>query len=175
MNTSTPEQVKNAVYQDLQSKRLTQQAIGDKLGILRQTVAAILSSKDEYFSYKNATLFSLAFGYDRDYLLNGSGTLFPISPSGVISDNLDHLIKAYTIQRDAISALGEVNVLVNHIGNEKCRDILDKAYILYNCVNTMEYARKATNSLQAYVDSEGVFYYYFNDLEKELTNKYHEK
>ena len=167
---ATPKQVKDAVTQDLKSRHLTQQAVGQKLGILRQTVAAVLSS-EEYFSLKNATLFSLGLGYNRDYLLSGHGELYL---PGTESDSAetDYLKRAFDIQNDAIFALGEVCNQASRLGQESCKDIIKKASKLYYSVLLMNLYRQAPSNMDVFEASVKVFYDRYNELEEILIRDY---
>lgn len=72
---SSPVFVKKAVAKDIKMRHLTQKAAGEMIGFGRQTMSNILS-KAEYFPEKQAILFSLAFGYNKEYLMTGKGNLF---------------------------------------------------------------------------------------------------
>lgn len=167
---STPKQVKEAVARDLKSRHLTQVAVSEKLGILRQTVATILSS-EEYFSLKNATLFSLGLGYNRDFLLSGRGELYE---QGSVSDVAEHeyLKTAFDIQSDAIFALGEVCNLVLRLGDDQCKDIIKKASKLYYSVILMNLYRQAPSNKDVFEASTKVFYDKYNELEEILIRDY---
>lgn len=69
-----PAQVKKAVVEDLKAQHLSHYAIGEIIGFSRNTIANMLSN-GQYFSLKQAVLFSLAFGYNRDFLMTGKGEL----------------------------------------------------------------------------------------------------
>lgn len=76
---SSPIFVKKAVSKDIKMRHLTQKAAGEMIGYERQTMSNILSNA-EYFSEKQAILFSLAFGYNKEYLMTGKGNLFSEIP-----------------------------------------------------------------------------------------------
>ena len=74
VDVPSPTQVKNDVKRDFKIRHLTQAAAGEMIGFGRQTMSNILSN-DEYFTEKQAILFSLAFGYNKEYLMTGKGAL----------------------------------------------------------------------------------------------------
>lgn len=74
VDVHSPTQVKNDVKRDFKIRHLTQAAASEMIGFGRQTMSNILSN-DEYFTEKQAILFSLAFGYNKEYLMTGKGAL----------------------------------------------------------------------------------------------------
>ena len=74
MEKITPKQVKAVISKDLKKRGLSQKEIGERIGFGRQTVSNILSG-DKYFTSKQAILFNLAFGYNKEFLMTGIGDL----------------------------------------------------------------------------------------------------
>lgn len=85
----SPEEVKTMIADDLKSRHLTHQKIADMMGLSRQTVGAILSSK-EYFSERHATLFSICLGYSRYFLQTGEG---PLKEEAQQQDNENKILR----------------------------------------------------------------------------------
>ncbi len=75
MDTKTPEEVALAVSQDLRAKRITHEEAGRRIGKSRTAVSNLLSRKGR-FSRDTAELFAREFGYSKDFLLYGKGSLF---------------------------------------------------------------------------------------------------
>ena len=65
MDIAEAKMVKRTVSSDLKERHFTQEMAGQRMGLTRQTVSSILSSEG-YFTEKQAVLFSLAFGDDKN-------------------------------------------------------------------------------------------------------------
>ena len=137
MNTYTPEQVKKMVYLDMKSRKLTQQDVAEKIGSTRQTISTVLSS-DEYFNDKQATLFSLAFGYDKNFLRTGEGTLISYESEYGMKIKLEYQEKLLDMYKQTTTIANRENDLVLRLGLEKCRPLLTKTRQLYNFLTTFQ-------------------------------------
>lgn len=73
MNNAQAYEVKGFVVDFFRQKGITQSEIGERLALGRQTVSNILSNRDVYFNQKHAVLFSLGYGFNKDYLMSGEG------------------------------------------------------------------------------------------------------
>ena len=74
MEDNTPEDVCRAVALDLRARRLTHEEVGKRIGKSRTAISNLISRK-RLFSRYYADLFAKTFGYNRDFLLYGKGTL----------------------------------------------------------------------------------------------------
>ena len=91
----TPRQVKEMVTEDLKKRDITYIQIADIIGITRQTVSNILN-ENAYFSPRQATLFALAFGYDRRFLTDGEGQMISNESDygiGLLNESRARIIK----------------------------------------------------------------------------------
>jgi transcriptional regulator with XRE-family HTH domain len=84
----SPKEVKRAVAKDLKERHITQQTVGLMMGMARQTIAGILSS-DSYFTEKQASLFSMALGYNKEFLRTGNGPLLGEDSLQLINKKVD--------------------------------------------------------------------------------------
>ena len=75
MDTATPEEIILAISQDFRANRITQEEAARRLGKSRTAVSNLLSRKSR-LSTDNAELFADTFGYSKDFLLFGKGTLY---------------------------------------------------------------------------------------------------
>ena len=73
MNTDSAREVKTYVANYLKTRGYTQADVGERLALGRQTISNILSNHDEYFNEKHAVLFSLGYGFRKQYLTSGEG------------------------------------------------------------------------------------------------------
>ncbi len=71
-----PGEVKRIVNDDLKARHLTRIDVAKKLGLSRQTIGLILSSSSYFFSEKHAALLNLAYGYNKQFLMSGIGSLY---------------------------------------------------------------------------------------------------
>lgn len=74
MEVKSPEEVCKAVALDLRAQGITHEEAGRRIGKTRNAVSNLLSRKAR-FSSKTADLFAREFGYNRDFLMYGKGTL----------------------------------------------------------------------------------------------------
>lgn len=170
MNKTSSEQVKRMVADDLKKRHLTHQAVADKLGVIRQTITNILASKD-YFNERNAALFELGLGYNREFLTSGNGQLH----SDHNPENLERIITDYlsTIEmlKKANIIIREVCILTKRLGNEKCVELLKKAIGLSNCLSYMWFNYSGEVGLNFNMEKES-FYRLYNELHDILVNEY---
>ena len=107
------------------------------MGITRQTVASVLAS-DSYFTEKHAVLFSLALGYDKEFLMTGKGALI----SGESDRGKELRIQVQIIDIDILSKIAKIfNTLCGIIlreGAESCSELLKKAMSMYNLYKTIQ-------------------------------------
>ncbi len=76
MPSKTPVEVLRAVSADFKTKGITHALAAARLGLKSaQTISNLLSSK-KYLSKTQAIRFRLAFGYNEEFLTNGTGDLF---------------------------------------------------------------------------------------------------
>lgn len=129
--------VKRQITIDLHQRKLSQKEIAEKMGITRQTVASVLAS-DSYFTEKHAVLFSLALGYDKEFLMTGKGALI----SGESDRGKERRLQVQNIEIDILSKLAKVFNTVCRIvlreGVESCTELLKKAMSLYNLYKTIQ-------------------------------------
>lgn len=76
MEDKLPQDVCRAVALDLRARNLTHEEAGRQIGKSRTTVSNLLARK-KMFSRHYADLFAETFGYSREFLLYGKGSLFP--------------------------------------------------------------------------------------------------
>jgi len=138
MNTLPSEVVKKRVANDLKERKLTQLAVAEKTGLARQTVAGILTSHG-YFSEKHAALFSLAFGYNREFLRKGKGFFLSEKSDYGLEKKIEYQDKLIDIFKKATDISAMVNTIVLRDGRESCQDLLQKERIMYNFVSTVKY------------------------------------
>lgn len=138
MKTIPSADVKKMVSADLKKRSLTQKELASKIGITRQTLANTLSSYDKYFTEKQAILFSIALGYDRDFLTHGNGSLLRENSEYAMKRRIkyqDERLKIFTYAEEAYY------FVINHClmnPNEDCRPLLDKAIKMHNYLNTVD-------------------------------------
>lgn len=115
--------VKSIVVDNLKARNLNYTDVAKKIGLSRQTVAAILSS-DDYFTEKQAALFNLAWGYSKQFLMNGVMPLFSSSSSG--PDNLSFELTRRVLQlfRDANHVQGVVLHVLSRSAGAECGDLV---------------------------------------------------
>jgi len=70
----TKEEICSAVALDLKARKLTHRDVADMIGKTKEVVSTQISGKRR-FSKEMATLFSMALGYNRNFLLYGEGEL----------------------------------------------------------------------------------------------------
>jgi transcriptional regulator with XRE-family HTH domain len=125
------------VAADLKKRQLTQIDIAEKIGVTRQTVAGILAS-NEYFSDKQAVLFSLAYGYNRSFLTSGEGTLIAQESEY----GKDKLIESQTKLIDILHRAWEISSAVIDAvvqdGSDGCSDLIKKERTLSSYVRMIE-------------------------------------
>ncbi|MBR1510549.1 MAG: helix-turn-helix transcriptional regulator [Bacteroidales bacterium] len=138
MNTVPAEVVKHKVSSDLKERKLSQIEIAEKTGLARQTVASILAS-DDYFSKKHAVLFSLAFGYNRDFLRKGEGRMLSEESDYGKEIKIEYQDRLIDILRRATDVSSMVNALVLRDGRESCLDLLRRVQIMNNFVSAVKY------------------------------------
>lgn len=137
MKTIPSADVKKMVSCDLKERNLSQTAIAEMMGLSRGTIASIFSSK-EYFSEKHATLFSLALGYNKEFLMHGNGSLLRENSEYAMKRRIkyqDERLKIFTYAEDAYY------FVINHClmnPNGDCRPLLDKALNMHNYLNTVD-------------------------------------
>lgn len=137
MNTNSPEQVKKTVVLDLKSQNITQKDLANRIGLTRQTVASILSTEDKYFTDKQATLFSLAMGYDRVFLMTGEGALKSYDSSYSKEQHIHYLEKRLEIFTKAEEASRYINTLYLKLPKEKCLPLIKKAKQMHEIISTI--------------------------------------
>lgn len=167
MEKATPGQVKSAVALNLKQRHLTQKDAGQMIGFSRQAVANILSNHD-YFTEKQAILFSLAFGYDRNYLRSGEGSLFSSDSPAYIRESLEYKDRLLNIHRYANDASKIVLNLVLIKGIDECKALITKTRKMHNFISTISYdpiiSTLKANS-QSYLEAaERIFYPLYSDI-----------
>ena len=134
---SNPVFVKKAVAKDLKMRHLTQKAAGEMIGYGRQTMSNILS-KAEYFSEKQAKLFSLAFGYNKEYLMTGKGNLLSSSSPEIIRNELIYKNQLLKMYREVQEASAIVIALIAKHGIEECKPMIHKLRQVNNFVKALD-------------------------------------
>ena len=137
MIIAEPGQVKNGVAHDLKMRHLTQQQAGEMIGIGRQTMSNILSN-GEYFTKKQAILFSLAFGYNKKYLMTGEGHLLSGSNPALIQEAFEYRDRLLTIFRRTNEVSSVVLAIVTTHGVDKCKTLINKMNMLTDFVKTLD-------------------------------------
>lgn len=84
----SPKEVKKSVARDLKERHITQQTAGQMMGMTRQTIAGILSS-DSYFTERQASVFSMALGYNKEFLRTGNGPLLGEDSLQMLNKKID--------------------------------------------------------------------------------------
>lgn len=129
--------VKQQIASDLHERKLTQKDIAEMMGITRQTVASVLSS-NQYFSSKHATLFSLALGYDKDYLMSGEGSLISGKSERGKLWTIEVQNKLISILLRIVNVSKTVQEIVLHQGRDV--ELLEKTLALQNLYYTLQCA-----------------------------------
>ena len=137
MNTYNPEQVKKMVSDDLKKRNLTQKELASIIGITRQTLVNILSSYDKYFTEKQATLFSIALGYDRDFLTTGEGSLIANNPDYTKDEKILYLEKRLQIFTKVAEVSKYITTLSIKLPKEKCLPLLKKAKGMHDLLSSI--------------------------------------
>lgn len=98
MNKATSFDVKEFVVVFFRQKGITQSEIGEKLALGRQTVSNILSNREMYFNEKHAVLFSLGYGFNKEYLMSGEGVPMKSSfiDNGDVKKAVNQIIEVFT-------------------------------------------------------------------------------
>ena len=91
----TIEGICRAVAADFKRQGISQQDAADKLGLEKRAVSNQISGKRP-FARKTAKLYSMAFGYNEDFLVKGKGQLFDEGPDGVAAQTVTITLKKYT-------------------------------------------------------------------------------
>ena len=107
------------------------------IGFGRQTMSNILSN-GEYFTQKQAILFSLAFGYNKEYLMTGKGPLLSTSSPERIREAFEYRDRLLNIFRQAqgLSATG-IELISRH-GVEECKPLINKLRRANDFVKTLD-------------------------------------
>ena len=79
----TPEEVLKAIAVDFKKRSITHEKAGEMTGKSRSSISNLFTSK-KYLSSQFAKLFSDAFGYNINFLLYGSGSLYPEKDSDTL-------------------------------------------------------------------------------------------
>ena len=137
MIIAEPNQVKQGVAYDLKMRHLTRQEAGEMIGFGRQTMSNILSN-GQYFTEKQAILFSLAFGYNKRYLMTGEGSLLSGTNPALIREAFEYRDRLLKILRETNSASSHVLGLVILHGADKCRTLINKMKMISDLVNTLD-------------------------------------
>ena len=133
---STPEEVKKGVINDLKNRHLTQSDVAKSIGISRSSVSTILSSKN-YFSEKHAILFSLAFGYERNYLQNGKGELIAKESQYALKAECNYQKRLLNLVCRALDINTIVTpIIVTNGMLDKCKELIKKTVTMQNMLNT---------------------------------------
>lgn len=136
MDIAEAKMVKRTVSSDLKERHLTQEMAGQRMGLTRQTVSSILSSEG-YFTEKQAVLFSLAFGYDKNYLTTGHGKLLSGESQLVNMEAFKYCERLYSLYYSANEVYGIVTRLSLKYGVEKCKYLLKESRRIYNFLSTL--------------------------------------
>lgn len=137
MIIADPSQVKNGVAHDLKMRHLTQKQAGDMIGFGRQSISNILSN-GQYFNEKQAILFSLAFGYNKKYLMTGEGHLLSSSNPALIQEAFEYRDRLLTIYRRTNEVSRMVLAIVTIHGVDKCKTLINKMKMLNDFVKTLD-------------------------------------
>ena len=130
--------VKQQIAIDLHERKLTQKDLAAMMGITRQTVASVLSS-NQYFSSKHATLFSLALGYDKTYLMSGEGSLISGKSERGKQWTIEVQNKLISILLRIVNVSKTVQEIVLHQGRDV--ELLKKTLALQNACTTLHSRR----------------------------------
>lgn len=141
--------VKSIVADDLKARNLNYTDVAKKIGLSRQTVAAILSS-DDYFTEKQATLFNLAWGYNKRFLMNGIAPLLSNSASEQANLSLELTRRVLKLYRDANFVQGVVIKAISKCAvsecSEDCKQLVGEVRQLRNLLS-MIYSQVQDNEL----------------------------
>lgn len=162
--------VKQAVRDDLKKRHITHQNIADQLEVQRQTISTILSSND-YFSIRNAILFSSLLGYNREYLTSGKGSLYEQKPEDELRKRAEESENLRILYQDATFVLGEVCCIVSYNSNDTpYKEIVNKAKNLYQSIRAFDFVSDPSHE---YVEEfKSRFYRHYNELEAILIKKF---
>ena len=136
MDIADAKMVKRDVSNDLKQRLLTHEQAAQKMGLKRQTVSYILSSEG-YFTEKQAVLFSLAFGYDKNYLTTGHGKLLSGESQLVNMEAFKYCERLYSLYYSANEVYGIVTRLSLKYGVEKCKYLLKESRRIYNFLSNL--------------------------------------
>lgn len=163
--------VKQAVRDDLKKRHITHQNIADQLEVKRQTVSNILSS-DDFFSVRNAILFSSLLGYNREYLASGKGSLYKQNLEDELQNKVEKSESLRILYQDATFVLGEVCCIVSYnIGNDTLyKEIVNKAKNLYQSIRGFGFVSDPSNEYVKEFKSR--FYKKYNELEAILIKNF---
>lgn len=89
------EDICRAVAADFKRQGLSQKEAADKLGLEKRAVSNQISGKRP-FARKTAKLYSIAFGYNEEFLVKGKGRLFDESPESAVPQTVTLTLKRYT-------------------------------------------------------------------------------
>lgn len=141
MNTHSAQEVKTYVANYLKTKGYTQADVGERLALGRQTISNILSNHDEYFTEKHAVLFSLGYGFRKQYLMNGEGTPINTALLSYIPDETSALDISIELLRESNQLAMRCFQLL--IGKEQLspldKDLLTKLTTLFSFMTTFLY------------------------------------
>ena len=88
MPSKTPEEVLRAISADFKTKGITHASAASRLGLKSaQTISNLLSSK-KYLSKTQAIRFRDAFGYNEEFLTNGTGDLIAFESFEIVKKSL---------------------------------------------------------------------------------------
>lgn len=164
MNNATAYEVKEFVVGFFRQRGITQAEIGETLALGRQTVSNILSNRDAYFNEKHAVLFSLGYGFSKNYLIEGEG--FPMRAGSLLlhgynTNTRNALEIIFRLFRDCNQMSLDFTKLLEHQVADA--NLLGKFSALYTFINTVltmpdmndevnllnvEYAKSAENLAQ---------------------------
>ena len=168
MDIAESKMVKRTVSSDLKERHFTQEMAGQRIGLTRQTVSNILSSEG-YFTEKQAVLFSLAFGYDKNYLTTGHGKLLSGESQLVNTEAFKYCERLYSLYYSANEVYGIVTRLSLKYGVEKCEELLKESRKLYKLLSSMFGLKPTDNDAKLsyfpQVDTDGRVSYDINVIE----------
>lgn len=161
--------VKQAVREDLKKRHITHQNIADQLEVKRQTVSNILSS-DDYFSIRNAILFSSLLGYNREYLTSGKGSLYEKKPEDELQKKAEKSESLRILYQDATFVLGEVCCIVAYSNDNATKNkVAQKARNLYLCIRDLDAISESPELME---ERKSKFYERYNELKSIIIHKY---